>query len=156
MAPTVVEHLGNRIVTLRRARAVASISLSLLIVTYGIGLARRHGLIDGFGHVIGADLLAQRVASQMTRDGHGDRLYDFDLQAQYEQAAVSPEPLPGLDPFVTPPYVALLYWPLMPLRHDVAFALWTALGVGCLMASLSWLGRDYPWVRQRFRTMSKG
>src|SRR5437773_83426 len=148
-----IEHLGTRIVTLRRARAVAAISLTLLAVTYGAGLVRRHGLIDGFGHVIGSDLLAQRVASQMTRDGHGDRLYDFDLQARYEQAAVSPETIPGLDPFVTPPYTALVYWPLMLLRHDVAFAVWSVLGVGFLITSLWWLGRDYTWVRRWLPTI---
>src|SRR5712691_2013414 len=141
-----IEHLGNRIVTLRRARTVAAISVTLLVVTYSWGLVRRHGLIDGFGHLIGGDLLAQRVASQMTRDGHGDRLYDFDLQAQYEQGAVSPDTIPGLDPFVSPPYAALAYWPLMPLRHDVAFAAWTVLSVGFLITSLLWLSGDYPWV----------
>jgi len=146
MTASTLENAGNRIVTLRRSRTVAAISVVLFALTYSSGLVRRHGLIDGFGHVIGADLLAQRVASQMTRDGYGDRLYDFDLQSRYEQAAVSPETLPGLDPFVTPPYVALVYWPLMPLRHEIAFAIWTALGVSFFVASMLWLGRDYPWV----------
>ena len=39
----------------------------------------------------------------MVRDGRGNRLYDFDLQAQYEQAAVAPDQLPGLNPFMGPP-----------------------------------------------------
>jgi Glycosyltransferase family 87 len=154
MTANTIEHLGNRIVTLRRSRAVAAISVVLLLLIYSSGLIRRHGLIDGFGHVIGADLLAQRVASQMTRDGQGDSLYDFDLQARYEQEAVSPETLPGLDPFVSPPYVALVYWPLMPLRHETAFAIWTALGVIFFITSMYWLSRDYPWVTTRLPTIA--
>jgi len=142
-----LETLGNRIVTARRARAVAAITVALQVVTYSGGLVNRHGLVDGFGHVVGADLLAQRIASRMTRDGYGDRLYDFDLQARYEQAEVSPERLPGLDPFVTPPYVAAAYWPFMLLGQGVAFVVWSAFGIGLLVASVWWLGLEYPWVR---------
>jgi glycosyl transferase family 87 len=152
MSASGLERLGNRIVTLRRARAVAAITVTMLTVTYGAALARRHGRIDGFGHVIGGDLLEQRVASMMVRDGRGDRLYDFELQARYEQAAVAPDPLPGLNPFMGPPYVAILYWPLMPLGHEIAFAVWSALGLACLIASLLALARDYGWLRHAFTT----
>ena len=53
MTASRIEQLGNRIVTLRRARVVAAMSVAALLLTYGSGLVRRHGLIDGFGHVIG-------------------------------------------------------------------------------------------------------
>ena len=138
--------------TLRRARAVAAITVTMLTLTYCAALARRHGFIDGFGHVIGGDLLEQRVATMMVRDGRGDRLYDFDLQAQYEQAAVAPDQLPGLNPFMGPPYVALVYWPLMPLGHEAAFAVWTAFGLACLIASLLGLAREYRWLRSALPT----
>src|SRR5262245_37176995 len=141
-----LDRLGDRIVTPRRVRAVAAISTAILLLTYGLGLARHQGLIDGFGHVIGQDLLAQRIASQMVRDGRGDRLYDFDLQTEYEQREVSPASLPGLDPFITPPYVALLYWPVMPLPLPIAFTVWTGLALASLVTSLFLLGGRYSWV----------
>src|SRR5215204_137251 len=83
-----LERLGGRIVTMRRTRAVGAITGTLLLLVYG------------FAHVIGGDLLEQRVASQIVRDGLGHRLYDFELQTRYEQAAVSPQALPGLIPFM--------------------------------------------------------
>src|SRR5215204_6209729 len=95
-----LERLGGRIVTMRRTRAVGAITGTLLLLVYGFALLGRQGLIDGFGHVIGGDLLEQRVASQIVRDGLGHRLYDFELQTRYEQAAVSPQALPGLIPFM--------------------------------------------------------
>src|SRR5947209_3159919 len=98
-----LESLGNRLVTLRRIRTYATIVVLVMVVAYSYGLARRSGLIDGFGHVIGGDLLALRTAGQLVRDGSGSRLYDFALQAEYQEQAVEPEQLPGLNPFITPP-----------------------------------------------------
>jgi len=122
----------DRILTLPKARAFAVVAIGFFVLAYGVGIVRRHGLIDGFGHVIGGDLLAFRTAAMIVRDGAGDRLYDFSLQRQYQQAAVAPEPLRGVNPFTSPPFVALAYLPFAPLPHGVAFALWTAVAIGCI------------------------
>jgi hypothetical protein len=143
-----LERVGARIVTRRRARAVSVITLFCMTATYGFGVAHRRGLVDGFGHLIGGDLLEQRIAALMTRDGHGDELYNFELQAHYEQEAVAPEPLPGLNPFMSPPWAALFYWPLMLLRQGVAFIVWTAIGIAALVISVFWLEGQYAWIQE--------
>ena len=53
-----LEDLGNRLVTRKRARAYAVIATLVTAVQYAYGLTRAKGLLDGYGHVIGGDLLA--------------------------------------------------------------------------------------------------
>ena len=48
-----LEVWGTRMLSLRRARAYATVAIALFVAVYLLGLATRHGLVDGFGHVIG-------------------------------------------------------------------------------------------------------
>src|SRR5262249_55872520 len=58
--------------------------------------------------------------------------------------------LPGLNPFVAPPFVALFFLPWTFVSHLVGFAVWTVLGLACVPASL-WLIHRAPetWSRRR-------
>src|SRR5438552_3942702 len=107
--------------TLQRARAHAVVVILTFAAVYAVGILGRSGLVDRFGHVIGGDLLTPRMAARIVLDGRGAELYDFSLQTAYEQAAVEPERLPGLNPFIWPPFVALFYAPW-------AFVPWLAPG----------------------------
>jgi hypothetical protein len=83
-----------------------------------------------------ADFSAFYTGYRMMLDGRGDRLYNLDLQAQY-QARILPERPDGegLLPFVHPPQAAVAMAPLALLSRPAAFALWTLLQVGmCLLA----------------------
>src|SRR5437870_506903 len=91
-----LESLGNRVVTLARARAYASIVIAAFGLFYVIGLARGRGLVDGFGHVVGGDLLAFRTAGHFVFEGSGTRLYDPVFVAAYQQQVVGPTRLPGV------------------------------------------------------------
>jgi hypothetical protein len=125
-----------RVLTLPLARAHAVMVILIFCAVYAYGIAHRHGLIDGFGHVIGSDLLHFRTAAQIVRDGRGTQLYDFSLQYALQQSAVRPESLAGVDPFIAPPFVALFYVPWALLPQPIAFVAWTALCLACLVATL--------------------
>ena len=51
--------------TLRRARAYALVVILIFATVYAVGILRRSGLVDGFGHVIGGDLLTPRMAARI-------------------------------------------------------------------------------------------
>jgi hypothetical protein len=82
--------LTDRLLTLSQARAYAVVAIALFALVYAFGVVRGHGLVDAFGHVIGGDLLTFRTAATIVREGAGDRLYDFSLQAAHERASVAP------------------------------------------------------------------
>jgi glycosyl transferase family 87 len=132
------------VLSLARARAHAVVVIVIFGAVWGFGVLRRHGMIDGFGHVIGGDLVAVRSAARIVRDGRGAELYDFSLQGAYEQAAVAPEPLPGVNPFVSPPFFAVACLPLAFLPVVPALVLWTVLLLGCLVATLIVMSRLAP------------
>src|SRR3989449_5027809 len=112
--------------TLRRARAHAVVVILIFATVYAVGILRRRGLVDGFGHVIGGDLLTPRMAAGIVLDGRGAELYDFSLQGEYQQAAAGPQRLPGMISFFLPPLLAVLYVPWALVPPGPGPALWTA------------------------------
>ena len=129
--------------TLPRARAHALVTVLIFAGVYAAGIWHRSGLVDGFGHVIGGDLLTPRMAARMLLDGHGARLYDFSLQMDYQQAALAPETTPG-HPYIWPPWVALIYVPWALLPQGPAFVLWTVCSLACLLVALLTMARAAP------------
>jgi len=130
--------------TLRRARAYALVVILIFATVYAVGILRRSGLVDGFGHVIGGDLLTPRMAARIVLDGRGAELYDFSLQGEYQQAAAGPQRLPGMIPFFWPPFVAVLYVPWALVPQGPAFVLWTAFSLACLVTALLVMARAAP------------
>ena len=130
--------------TLGRARAQAVVVILMFVGVYAVGILRRGRLVDGFGHVIGTDLLTSRMAAAMVLDRRGTHLYDFSLQRDYQQAALEPERLPGLNPFIWPPFVALLYLPWAAVEQGPAMVLWTACSLACLAAAILVTARSAP------------
>src|SRR5207244_6452284 len=130
--------------TLQRARAHAVVVILTFAAVYAVGILGRSGLVDMFGHVIGGDLLTPRMAARIVLDGRGAELCDFSLQTAYEQAAVEPERLPGLNPFIWPPFVALFYAPWAFVPQGPAFILWTACSLACLVVALFVMAQVAP------------
>ena len=133
-----------RLLTLPRARAHALVVIVTFAAVYAFGVLRRKGFIDGFGHVIGGDLLMPRAMARIVLDRRGDALYDFTVQAAYQQAAVEPQRLPGLNVFTSPPFVALLYVPWALVPQAPALVLWTALCLASLATALVIMARGAP------------
>jgi len=129
--------------TLRRARAHAVVVILIFAAVYAVGVLRRRGLVDGFGHVIGGDLLTPRMAAKIVLDGRGAELYDFSLQMDYQRAALAPETIPG-HPFIWPPWVALFYTPWAHVPQGPALVMWTACSLACLVTALLVMARAAP------------
>jgi hypothetical protein len=138
-----LDAFGRRMLGVRRACVYAALSIVMFAGVFAVGLAHRRGLVDGFGHVIACDLFTLREAGRIVRDGNGHRLYDFALQHEYQAAALLPEHVPGIVPFISPPFLALAYVPWTGLAHGPAFALWSALVVAGLGGALLVLR---PWT----------
>ncbi len=133
-----------RLLTLPLARAHAVVVIVVFAAVYAFGVAHRSGLIDGFGHFIGVDLLTMRTGGRIVLDGRGAGLYDIGLQEAYTRAELGRERLPGLSPFVVPPFVALAYVPWALLPQIPAFVLWTAVAIAGLVAGLRIMARAAP------------
>src|SRR3989449_1168260 len=129
--------------TLRRARAHAVVVILIFSTVYAVGILRRRGLVDGFGHVIGGDLLTPRMAAKIVLDGRGAELYDFSLQMDYQRAVLAPETIPG-HPFIWPPWVALFYTPWAHVPQGPALVMWTACSLACLVTALLVMARAAP------------
>ena len=133
-----------RWLTLPRARAHAVVVIVIFAAVYAFGILRHHGFIDAFGHVIGVDLLAMRTGARIVIDGRGGELYDFALQEGYWREALGMQRLPGWSPFVSPPFVALLYVPWALVPQAPALVLWTAVVLAGLSTALRLMARYAP------------
>lgn len=112
--------------TPRRLRDYPRLIGFALWAAWGLELLLRHGWLGGLGQVIGSDFIAYYQAGWLDRF-QPDRLYDFQAQYQVQQALTAPTPLPGLTPFISPPYVALACRILTLLPLPVALVVWWGL-----------------------------
>lgn len=88
-----------------------------------------------------ADFTAFYTAGLMVRSGDAARLYEYALQAHYQQQILQGRSfLGGLLPYNYPPHLALLMAPLSIAPLYVAFGFWT-LVQGALLVWLLWLLR---------------
>src|SRR5438876_12209177 len=133
-----------RVLTLPRARAQAVVVIVIFAAVYAFGVLHGHGFIYALWRCIGADLLMPCAMARIVLDRRGDALYDFTVQAAYQQAAVEPQRLPGLNVFTSPPFVALLYVPWAVVPPVAALVLWTALCLARLATALVIMARRVP------------
>jgi Glycosyltransferase family 87 len=87
------------------------------------------------------DLRAFYAAGTILRSGHGAQLYDYDYQAQIQNAVVGPRA--NALPFLYPSFAALPFVPLSLLSYRAAFFVWLALNLGLLVLA-GFLLR--PWL----------
>jgi hypothetical protein len=89
-----------------------------------------------------ADFSAFYTGWAVVLDGQGPRLYDLNLQADY-QRRVLPErgPTDGVLPFTSPPTFAVSAAPLALLPRPAAFYAWAAFQLGLLALAARSLGR---------------
>jgi hypothetical protein len=89
-----------------------------------------------------ADFSAFYTGWSIVLDGHGDRLYDFSEQADYQSRLVPGRSGPeGLLPYVYPPQF-ITAAPLAFLPLPVAFYVWTGFQAALLALVLCWLCED--------------
>lgn len=101
--------------------SIASLILVVAVLTVAISAARLPFL--------GRDFISFWTGAQAIRAGHSP--YDQSFQSTVQQANgwdTRTEMFP-FHPYVYPPWLAILIWPLAWLPYRTAFALWLALGL---------------------------
>jgi hypothetical protein len=94
------------------------------------------GWMGGLGQFIGVDFVTLYAAGWLYRFDPA-HLYDFATQGALQAALVRAEP-PGINPTISPPWVAQAYSALTPLPLVFAFALWTSFTFLCVGLALDW------------------
>lgn len=119
----------------------------LMLITVWLILALnilfRDGWLGGFGQMIGGDFVVLYSAGLLYRENPSS-LYDYNLQALSQQALISPTTLPGLNPFISPPYVAYAYSLLTFIPLPWAFILWTIAMIASALLSSYLLVKIVP------------
>ena len=114
----------------------------LLVIAYALPL------LTVSDRLTGSDFLIYYTGGAIVRDGQGSRLYDLDLQRDYQAQVLAQEGAHsnfGLFPFINPPHAALLLTPfayLPPKRAALVF-----LAFNCLVAA---------WVLRRLWQLGAG
>ncbi len=112
--------------TSRRLRDYPRLIGAALWAAWGLEVLLRHGWRGGLGQVVGSDFVTLYAAGWLDRF-FPDQLYDFQAQTYIQQSLIAPTPLPGLNPFISPPYVALACRVLMLLPLPAALLTWWGL-----------------------------
>lgn len=146
-------HLPAGAARLWHAGALAYLASASLV--WGVLLALwlgGQGGRDRSGDVLGPDFPAFYTAGWMLRHGEAARLYDFERQEEVQRSlGLSPRPPAsrGVSAFINPPHYALLMAPLSALSYRAAFAVWSALMLGCFVAGLLLLRSLLSPLRER-------
>jgi hypothetical protein len=94
------------------------------------------------GAAMANDFVSFWTGAELVRQGAGSALYDMDLQHSFQVELrsgrfVGERLVNRLDPFHTPPPMALLMLPLTLLPLPWAYALWTALSLAGLVVAVA-------------------
>jgi len=103
----------------------------MLITTLGIlaiNLFLHQGWLGAFGQVIGGDFVMFYSTGSLYRTDPA-RIYDYAEQYRLQQSLVEPIKLNGLNPFMNPPYMAMLFSLITYLPLLWSLILWTFLSI---------------------------
>ena len=124
--------------TLRPAALVGATAAVVLIVIIAGWLAVSRQDVGR------SDFTSTYVGATLLRQGHGDRLYDENLQAPLHASLIAPDREGNL-PFVNPPAAAVAALPLSWLGLDSAYRLFGLLQLALLGLAVAIAARAAPW-----------
>jgi hypothetical protein len=105
------------------------LNLSLAISYVGLWIIQAQQ-----GNLWRADFSAFYTSWVMVHDGEGSQIYNFQLEAQYQQNILGGRSFAeGLLPYNNPPHVALFFAPMAYLSLQHAYMLWTLIQAGLLL-----------------------
>jgi len=97
------------------------------------------------------DIVAFYVAGKLLWEGHSERLYDVAAVASEEAAVLGrPAGYHGGLPFLNPPFVAGLFYPLALMPYGIAQAVWLGLSVATLVAALALLWPELRRIERKW------
>jgi len=110
------------------------IAVNSLMIAFSFA---RTGSTTLSGAPFGGDFIEFYNAGRILNHYGSHRLYDFQLQHDLTQ-----EYVPGFSlPYVTPPYVAILFSPLALLPFSFAYLIWIFVSVGLYAGAISLMAR---------------
>ena len=122
--------------TTKRVKNYCLILIGVNTLMIALSFARA-GSVGLSGAPFGGDFVEFYNAGRILNHYGPNRLYDFNLQQDLTQ-----ELLPGFSiPYVTPPYVAILFSPLALLPFSVAFLIWIFISVALYAGAVSLIAR---------------
>lgn len=124
-------------VALPIATALAAVALLATAAFAAASLAR---LATGGDNAAGGDFVSIVAAGSLVDRGQAGRLYDGEAQRE-AQERVAPGRLARINPYVLPPFLALVAAPVSHLPFGAAFAAWATLNL-LLLGGLLVLLRD--------------
>ena len=114
-----------------------------------LALAYVFPVLQTHDRLTGSDFLIYYTGGAIVRDGQGSRLYDLDLQRDYQAQVLAQEGAHsnfGLFPFINPPHAALLLTPfayLPPKRAALVFLAFNGLLAAWVLRRLWQLGAGW-------------
>ena len=93
-----------------------------------LNLIFRQGWSGLLRQIIGSDFVTLYSAGLLQRIDPAN-LYNFIRQAEVQQALIQPTPLPGVNPFISPPYVAAVYSLFTYMSLPLAIIIWSLLSL---------------------------
>jgi hypothetical protein len=112
-----------------------------------LSILLRDGWLSAFNQVIGSDFVTLYAAGMIHKNDLPN-LYNFNTQYETQQALIEPTKLPGLNPYISPPYVAAIYslFNLLPLQY--ALVLWSIISLALTLAAVYLLIKRFPEIRE--------
>jgi hypothetical protein len=112
-------------------------------VILAANLLLRQGWLGGLGQIIGSDFITLYASGIIYRSDI-DRLYDFNFQEEVQQILIDPTTLPGVNPFISPPYVAHFYSLFTHIPLTWAFVGWSMVSLLFILMAACWLAKIIP------------
>jgi hypothetical protein len=108
-----------------------------------LNLFFRQGWLGLLKQIIGSDFITLYAAGLVQRTDPTN-LYNFINQATIQQALIKPTTLPGLNPYISPPYVASVYSLFSYLPLPLAMIIWSLLSLLISIVSIRLLHYILP------------
>ena len=128
----------NKLLTPARRRYPWFIGIALwsawLISLFLGQLQTRMGPTDRFGKLFGTDFVAFYTAGRIIDSGQSADLYDLTTAHEIQQEIYQVDSQ-NFNPYLNPPFYALLFTPLSRLPYNTAAALWMGFNLACLWLS---------------------
>jgi len=132
----------------RRLRDYPRLMFIAIWIILLFNLVFRQGWMGALNQVIGSDFITLYAAGLAFRTGLHN-LYNLTTQFEIQQSLIQPTLLSGVNPFISPPYVAQVYSIFTHLPLSLAFILWTLLSIVFTFGSLVLLHRWLPEAVKR-------
>jgi hypothetical protein len=147
------ERVGRGLADPSRMRVYPVMLAAVPIALWLAAAASGSGLVDGAGHVVGADFIAFYMAGAFVRDGRLASLGSFSDQSAFQHALAAPGVVTGFTPWINPPFAAFAFAPLAHLPYLAAFGAFSLAGLLTFASLVAFarrrfgLGLELAWTR---------